>query len=96
MNKHPGEGEKKEKKKTHPLPEEGEMEEGEEILGMMFQAQPRRERPTGANKNTGGGSPGGERWPFPKPKDQSTAVNGSGRQFSQIAEAVGPRGVSAS
>ena len=69
--------EEKKRRKNHPLPD-GEMGKDEDMLGVMFQAHPGRERPTGANKDRGEVSQGGKRRLLPKPEDQSTAINGSG------------------
>ena len=80
--------EEKKRRKNHPLPD-GEMGKDEDMLGVIFQAHPGRERPTGANKDRGDVSQGGKRRLLPKPEDQSTAINGSGTWFNQIAEAVG-------
>ena len=54
------------------------MVKDEDRLGVMFQAHPGRERPTGANRDRGEDSQGGRRRLLPKPEDQSTVISGTG------------------
>ena len=61
------------------------MVKDEDRLGVMFQAHPGRERPTGANRDRGEDSQGGRRRLLPKPEDQSTVISGTGTWFNQIS-----------